>query len=196
MTYSLMEPLQSAGFTIADLGAMTGLPEYRNGGLLVDLGLLVPKHAGVLLESHAPDSQVCCSEGAGRRAQGAGRRVSVRCMGALPGPDTPSTHTLPSAPCGDSRCSTSCRSATLLVHPRLHPPVQYFSVCAWLWCGVLRCVVVRCTLVCVRGGQVIVEWRALTVAALDVIVGELRTRLGVDAATFPLVKVRAWSVRV
>ena len=37
--------------------------------------------------------------------------------------------------------------------------------------------------------QVIVEWRALTVAALDVIVEELRTRLGVDAATFPLVKV-------
>ena len=58
MTYSLMEPLQAAGFTIRDLGAMTGLPEYRNGGLLVDLGLLVPKHASVIIDSHAPDSQV------------------------------------------------------------------------------------------------------------------------------------------
>ncbi len=58
MTYSLMEPLQSAGFIIGDLGAMTGLPEYRNGGLLVDLGLLVPKYAEVITKSHAPDSQV------------------------------------------------------------------------------------------------------------------------------------------
>ena len=33
------------------------------------------------------------------------------------------------------------------------------------------------------------EWRALTVSALDFIVEELRKRLHVDAATFPLVKV-------
>jgi hypothetical protein len=41
--------------------------------------------------------------------------------------------------------------------------------------------------------QVIVEWRALTVSALDVIVEELRSRLGVDAAAFPLVKVHTTS---
>lgn len=40
MTYSLLEPLEDAGLTITDLDELTGLPEYRNGGLLLDLGLL------------------------------------------------------------------------------------------------------------------------------------------------------------
>jgi hypothetical protein len=43
LTYSLLEPLQEAGLTITELDALTGLPEYRNGGLLLDLGVLVPK---------------------------------------------------------------------------------------------------------------------------------------------------------
>jgi hypothetical protein len=37
--------------------------------------------------------------------------------------------------------------------------------------------------------EVIVEWRALTVVSLDRIAEELRAQLGVDATTFPLVKV-------
>jgi Protein of unknown function (DUF1688) len=36
LAYSLMEPLQWAGIHIVDLDALTGLPEYRNGGLLID----------------------------------------------------------------------------------------------------------------------------------------------------------------
>jgi len=40
MTYSLLEPLEDAGLTVTGLDEMTGLPEYRNGGLLLDLGLL------------------------------------------------------------------------------------------------------------------------------------------------------------
>lgn len=40
MTYSLLEPLAEAGLTITDLDALTGLPDYRNGGLLLDLGVL------------------------------------------------------------------------------------------------------------------------------------------------------------
>ncbi|MFT3857940.1 MAG: DUF1688 family protein [Aquabacterium sp.] len=40
MTYSLLEPLEDAGLTITGLDELTGLPEYRNGGLLLDLGLL------------------------------------------------------------------------------------------------------------------------------------------------------------
>jgi len=40
MTYSLLEPLEDAGLTIIELDELTGLPEYRNGGLLLDLGLL------------------------------------------------------------------------------------------------------------------------------------------------------------
>jgi hypothetical protein len=40
LTYSLLEPLADAGLTVTGLEELTGLPEYRNGGLLLDLGLL------------------------------------------------------------------------------------------------------------------------------------------------------------
>jgi hypothetical protein len=41
LTYSLIEAIElSLGITIEGVELMTGLPEYRNGGLLVDYGLL------------------------------------------------------------------------------------------------------------------------------------------------------------
>ncbi|BBY47253.1 hypothetical protein MARA_07210 [Mycolicibacterium arabiense] len=40
LTYSLLEPFQWAGVTVDGLDALTGLPEYRNGGLLLDTGVL------------------------------------------------------------------------------------------------------------------------------------------------------------
>jgi Protein of unknown function (DUF1688) len=40
MTYSLIEPLQAAGIEVADVDGLTGLAEYRNGGLFVDTGVL------------------------------------------------------------------------------------------------------------------------------------------------------------
>lgn len=46
LTYSLLEPLEDAGLEVTGLDALTGLPEYRNGGLLLDLGLLQPRDAG------------------------------------------------------------------------------------------------------------------------------------------------------
>jgi len=49
LSYSLVEPLQEAGIEVADLDGLTGLPEYRNGGLLVDSGALRPKQR-ILLE--------------------------------------------------------------------------------------------------------------------------------------------------
>ncbi|GAB9476059.1 hypothetical protein Gpo141_00013131 [Globisporangium polare] len=58
LTYSLMEPLQEYGFKITDLGLMTGLPEYRNGGLLVDFGVLVPKDSKILTDEFDPSSEV------------------------------------------------------------------------------------------------------------------------------------------
>jgi hypothetical protein len=58
LAYSLFEPLGYAGIAIAQPGALTGLPEYRNGGLLVDLGVLVPKHDGVRGNVHAPGDEV------------------------------------------------------------------------------------------------------------------------------------------
>lgn len=58
LAYSLFEPLGRAGLSITLPGALTGLPEYRNGGLLVDLGMLVPKHADVLAGEHAPGDEL------------------------------------------------------------------------------------------------------------------------------------------
>jgi hypothetical protein len=43
LTYSLIEPLAIAGLTVVDLDGLTGLPEYRNGGLLIDLGVIRPR---------------------------------------------------------------------------------------------------------------------------------------------------------
>jgi hypothetical protein len=58
LAYSLFEPLTRAGHSIGQPGALTGLPEYRNGGLFVDLGLLVPKHDRVRGDVHAPGDEV------------------------------------------------------------------------------------------------------------------------------------------
>jgi hypothetical protein len=40
LAYSLIEPLQWAGFTVTDIDGLTGLAEYRNGGLFIDTGVL------------------------------------------------------------------------------------------------------------------------------------------------------------
>jgi hypothetical protein len=93
LAYSLIEPLQRAGLTVADIDGLTGLAEYRNGGLLVD--------AGVLVLRDARDGQ------------------------------------------------------------RAHDV----------------------------GSLLVVEWRALTVALLDRLAQQLRTRLGLDAEAFPLARV-------
>eukprot|EP00903_Cladosiphon_okamuranus_P015737 g14525.t1 len=59
MTYSVMEPLQQvAGLVLTDTELMTGLPEYRNGGLLLDMGLLQAKHAEVTEKPHSPEEEV------------------------------------------------------------------------------------------------------------------------------------------
>lgn len=40
LTYSLLEPFGWAGAQVSGLDALTGLPEYRNGGLFLDTGVL------------------------------------------------------------------------------------------------------------------------------------------------------------
>ena len=40
LTYSLLEPFHWAGVKIRGIDKLTGLPEYRNGGLLLDSGVL------------------------------------------------------------------------------------------------------------------------------------------------------------
>jgi Protein of unknown function (DUF1688) len=52
LAYSLIEPLERAGLQVVDVGALTGLAEYRNGGLFVDLGAMVPRDATALSRVH------------------------------------------------------------------------------------------------------------------------------------------------
>jgi hypothetical protein len=40
LAYSLLEPLEAAGITLTGVSELTGLPEYRNGGLFLDAGVL------------------------------------------------------------------------------------------------------------------------------------------------------------
>jgi hypothetical protein len=92
LAYSLIEPLQWAGYGVADVDGLTGLAEYRNGGLFVDTGVLILRDPTDALRDHDV------------------------------------------------------------------------------------------------GSPLIVEWRALTIALLDELVGKVRRRLSLDAAAFPLAR--------
>jgi hypothetical protein len=56
LTYSLCEPLEECGVAITGYDELTGLAEYRNGGLFVDGGVLIPKRPAALSETHAVGS--------------------------------------------------------------------------------------------------------------------------------------------
>ncbi|MCX5496307.1 URC4/urg3 family protein [Kaistia dalseonensis] len=43
LTYSLIEPLIWTGVEVVDIDGLTGLPEYRNGGLFIDMDVITPK---------------------------------------------------------------------------------------------------------------------------------------------------------
>ncbi|HEX6956463.1 MAG TPA: URC4/urg3 family protein [Ferrovibrio sp.] len=44
LTYSLVEIFEEAGISVTGLDDLTGLPEYRNGGLFLDTGVLSLRH--------------------------------------------------------------------------------------------------------------------------------------------------------
>ena len=56
MSYSLIEPLQEAGFKVNNLDALTGLAEYRNGGLFIDTKAISLKDRTQLEVVHDPKS--------------------------------------------------------------------------------------------------------------------------------------------
>jgi hypothetical protein len=58
MTYSLIEPILEAGFEVQGVTELTGLAEYRNGGLMIDSGLLTLKDPSQLKNSWSPDSDL------------------------------------------------------------------------------------------------------------------------------------------
>jgi hypothetical protein len=53
LTYSLLEPFEWAGVTLTDIDGLTGLPEYRNGGLLLDARVIVPRDPAFAARTHA-----------------------------------------------------------------------------------------------------------------------------------------------
>ena len=52
LAYSLIEPLQEAGVEVVDIDGLTGLAEYRNGGLFVDTAVLNPADADDFKRTH------------------------------------------------------------------------------------------------------------------------------------------------
>ena len=58
LTYSLIEPIMEAGVEVTNVSDMTGLAEYRNGGLLLDSGLISLKDKSLLEKPHRPDSEI------------------------------------------------------------------------------------------------------------------------------------------
>ena len=52
LAYSLIEPLQTAGISVTDIDGLTGLAEYRNGGLFVDIGVLAFRDAEGAQQEH------------------------------------------------------------------------------------------------------------------------------------------------
>jgi hypothetical protein len=52
LTYSLLEPLENAGICVSNIHELTGLAEYRNGGLFVDMGILNPRDLTALSKTY------------------------------------------------------------------------------------------------------------------------------------------------
>lgn len=52
LAYSLIEPLQRAGISVTDIDGLTGLAEYRNGGLFYDTGVLALRDSADAMRAH------------------------------------------------------------------------------------------------------------------------------------------------
>jgi hypothetical protein len=57
LAYSLLEPFEWAGVQMTGLDELTGLPEYRNGGLLIDAGVIVPRDAEFGTRRYTPGDE-------------------------------------------------------------------------------------------------------------------------------------------
>lgn len=58
MTYSLLEPLMESEISVSDVDRLTGLSEYRNGGLFLDSGVLELKDHKMAEKQHDPGSEL------------------------------------------------------------------------------------------------------------------------------------------
>ncbi|HZZ67081.1 MAG TPA: DUF1688 family protein [Phenylobacterium sp.] len=55
LSYSLIEPLETAGVKVVEIDGLTGLAEYRNGGLFVDTGVLALADPADAARAHPVD---------------------------------------------------------------------------------------------------------------------------------------------
>lgn len=58
LSYSLCDALERTGVRVTALDALTGLAEYRNGGLFLDLDVIVPRSPELLTTAHQVGSDV------------------------------------------------------------------------------------------------------------------------------------------
>ena len=58
LTYSLAETCERSGITVTGMDELTGLPEYRNGGLLLETGVISLRDPSAAEGVHAPDSEL------------------------------------------------------------------------------------------------------------------------------------------
>lgn len=58
LTYSLIEPLTWGHVQVRGLDTLTGLADYRNGGLFIDCGVLTPKDATAFSRTHRPEDEL------------------------------------------------------------------------------------------------------------------------------------------
>jgi hypothetical protein len=57
LAYSLVEPLEVGGMRVTGLDGLTGLAEYRNGGLFIDCGVIEPRDPALLRRPLDPLSE-------------------------------------------------------------------------------------------------------------------------------------------
>jgi hypothetical protein len=58
LTYSIAETLMSNGFNVVNVEELTGLAEYRNGGLFIDTGVLTLREPSDAQKQHQPSSEL------------------------------------------------------------------------------------------------------------------------------------------
>lgn len=58
LSYSLIHPLGVAGLEVVEVDGLTGLAEYRNGGLFIDAGVIVARDPAVFERAHAASSEL------------------------------------------------------------------------------------------------------------------------------------------
>lgn len=58
LSYSLIEPLRDAGIAVSEIDGLTGLAEYRNGGLFVDMGVVALRDPAQALQPQPVESEL------------------------------------------------------------------------------------------------------------------------------------------